>query len=130
MENNEIINVQMTKEVFETLGSGGNGGNGGGSIEYYDISTVDSEVKTSIAMFSVVVKGIINNNWAIHSPIMFVITSKKISYIGINRNQIIAINNEKITIGEAIKMEGLSSYFSDDNKISKEQFYDLTLPTE
>lgn len=26
MENNEIINVQMTKEVFETLGSGGSGG--------------------------------------------------------------------------------------------------------
>ena len=26
MENNEIINVQMTKEVFETLGSSGNGG--------------------------------------------------------------------------------------------------------
>lgn len=39
MENNEIINVQMTKEVFETLGGGGNGG--GSNIKYYDVSSLE-----------------------------------------------------------------------------------------
>lgn len=128
MENNEIINVQMTKEVFETLGSGGS--DGSSNIEYYDISNIDLESDIAIATLSVVAKGIVDNNWAIFSPIMFVVTDKKISYVGINRSQIIAENNKKMTIEEAIEMQGLSSYFSDDNKISEEQFYDLTLPTE
>lgn len=41
MKNNEIINVQMTKEVFDTLGSGGNGGNSK-PIEKTNISISDN----------------------------------------------------------------------------------------
>lgn len=44
MENNEIINVQMTKEVFETLGSGGNGG--GNKIEININTTSENIEKT------------------------------------------------------------------------------------
>lgn len=103
---------------------------GGATIEYYDISTVDSNTESQIALISAIAKAVINNNWLINYPTTFLVTDKKISYVGINRNQIIGNNNEKVTIGEAIEIQGLSSYFSDDNKISEEQFYDLTLPTE
>lgn len=100
------------------------------TIEYYDIQTVETNLQISLTFMAITAKAVVNNNWVISPPTSFVVSGKKISYIGINRNQITANGNQKNTIGEAIEAAGLSSYFSDDNKISEEQFYDLTAPTE
>lgn len=103
---------------------------GGATIEYYDISTVEPEKKKILAAYSVIAKAIVGSAWWIQTPTLFKELSTEISFVGINRNQILANNIEKYTTEEALELEGISSYFSDNNKISEEQFYDLTLPTE
>lgn len=103
---------------------------GGATIEYYDISTVDPEIKSGLAMYSFIAKAIVDVAWWIQTPTTFKELSTEVSYVGIDRNQILATNSGKITVGEVLEIEGISSYFSDDNKISEEQFYDLTQPTE
>lgn len=66
MENNEIINVQMTKEVYEEKmnGQGGNNdGNGNNTIVYYDVRSLSlsSSEWTQLICVCTVIKASINS---------------------------------------------------------------------
>ncbi len=135
MENNEIINVQMTKEVFDTLGSGGNGGgNIEDVLEYYDIRNVPQEYHSLIVMTSLLAKGIgYTNSWMVNTSSSFMYQKLSPSFIAINTK--VKISDDKgnfLTIEETFEMVGLplSDLLTEENKITKEQFYDLNLPIE
>lgn len=139
MENNEIINVQMTKEVFETLGSGGNGG--GSNIMYikFPDGAPQDDVK-DIAIFGVFAKSKSYNKdlpdviKVTIAPTAFVFADtalvNNIFAIAIQLDApLILMNGENITVKGYLERFGLLETLRT-LEITEQQFYDLTLPTE
>lgn len=131
MENNEIINVQMTKEVFETLGSGGNGGGSGSNtsiidpkkIELGNTVTLDWKVEITrtvnlVSLFSYSHFQILNVNFEDVSDFDTIILdniTKKEGYSGQSFNKIYLIKSNFVNILEMDSMFNISNgriYFS------------------
>ena len=133
MENNEIINVQMTKEVFETLGSG-NGGNGGGyNIKYYDVSNLifNYTTNTEIAITTLLGKIINDNDLSIMPGLLITMIdpSNKPLALGIDENVKLYSNNELKTVKQFLIETNKYDVLLACPELTEEQFYDLTLPT-
>lgn len=147
MENNEIINVQMTKEVFETLGSGGNGG--GNQLIYKDVRSIDvtSMDRNLIYLYRTAVNANmhITNKYSEQTDGVLVtppflmevmvnlgLQIEKVRYIALDLNMEIVgeLNGYPQKLSVFLEQVGLIDILDSLPTITEEQFYDLTLSTE
>lgn len=127
MENNEIINVQMTKEVFETLGSGGNGGSS--ELKYYNIQSLDISKIEYINIVSLLKKFINKDNFVIIAT--STISESTMLAITIDFNLKVSAGNQTLlTVKQMLQNFNIYDELIACPELTEEQFYDLTLPTE
>lgn len=142
MENNEIINVQMTKEVFETLGSGGNGGGLQTPTVYIDLTNNRAAFEMFALCPSLVRVTIGENEMGVpagttlftpgagfliqyqQTPDIFDLDSVKALMFPDVKTKI--LNQELKTCRELIGVDKFDAL----PRITEEEFYNLTSPTE
>ena len=106
------------------------------NMQYYDIRNIPSEYSTFIVIASFLAKGINiynNNSWEINTSSSFIYQKLSPSFIAIDIK--VKVSDDKgniISVEDAFEKAGISisNLLTEENKITKEEFYDLTAPTE